>query len=218
MRGYLVLAVAVCLAIAVPAGAAKLITGSQIANSTIGPQKFTAAAKSSLRGPKGPRGDRGPKGDTVTVEGNVVSGPPGAIGPRGDPGPAGPAGPIGPNGPKGDKGPQGDDGRPGPPGPRGQSGSKGDPGPAGPNGPKGDKGDPGPGFNISQLTITQREVQGRGRAQVACLPGEKLTGGGAFILSGSALSYSRPAADIQSWAAGAVDPNAIINAYALCAK
>ena len=159
MRTPLLLAVALCLALAIPAGAAKLITGKNVKNA-------------SLTGADIKNGSIGQR-DLARGVGQ---------------------------GPTGERGEQG------------------------PAGPKGDKGDSGAPFDISQLTITQRSVQARGRAQVQCLAGEKLTGGGAYILAGlgapPALAYSRPeiGVDPDVWVAAAVDPNVLVNAYALCAS
>jgi hypothetical protein len=77
------------------------ITGRDVKNASLGKNKLSATAVSSLTGERGPAGPQGPKGD------------------RGEQGPAGPAGTTGP---KGETGPKGDTGPQGAPGPSGISG------------------------------------------------------------------------------------------------
>jgi hypothetical protein len=59
------------------------ITGRDVKNRSLGTNKLSTKAVSSLTGQPGPAGPQGPKGD------------------RGDPGTAGPTGPKGATGPKG---------------------------------------------------------------------------------------------------------------------
>src|SRR5215207_1883051 len=113
-----------CLALSIALGgtasAAVLITGKQVKdgsiagrdvkNASLGKNKLSATALSSLTGERGPAGPQGPKGD------------PGQAGPKGDSGEQGPAGRTGTTGPKGETGPAGPQGPPGPQGPRGISG------------------------------------------------------------------------------------------------
>ena len=83
------------------------VTGRDVKNRSLGTNKLSATAVSSLtgqRGPAGLQGDPGPKGD------------------RGDQGPVGPTGPQGPQGATGPAGPQGAQG---PAGPQGRSGISG---------------------------------------------------------------------------------------------
>ena len=158
------------------------------------------------RGPKGepgPAGAVGPLGAQGAVGTNGAQGPAGdrgAQGPKGDPGEPGAAGrpgvagtngidgapgSTGAPGPKGDpclpdtsgcQGPKGDRGEPGATGPQGPSGSVGMTGPAGPTGPTGMTGPSG-----ATTTYTTRREKGVGReARVDCLPGEQVTGGGAY--------------------------------------
>jgi hypothetical protein len=74
------------------------ITGTDIKNRSLGTEKLSAAARSSLAGQRGPAGPQGPTGDT---------GPTGPQGPKGGTGPAGPKGDTGPAGPQGPAGPSG---------------------------------------------------------------------------------------------------------------
>ena len=71
------------------------ITGRDVKNRSIGTNKLSATAVSSLTGQRGPAGPQGPKGDTGE------RGPSGPTGPRGETGPAGPQGAAGPQGPSG---------------------------------------------------------------------------------------------------------------------
>jgi Collagen triple helix repeat (20 copies) len=77
------------------------VTGRDVKNRSLGTNKLSATAVSSLTGQRGPAG---PRGET------------------GEPGPAGPTGPAGPKGETGPAGPQGAQGPAGPPGPSGISG------------------------------------------------------------------------------------------------
>jgi hypothetical protein len=77
------------------------ITGRDVKNRSLGTNKLSASAVSSLTGrpgPAGPQGDRGPAGPSG------AAGPKGAAGPAGPQGPAGPARPQGPTGPPGPSG------------------------------------------------------------------------------------------------------------------
>jgi len=80
------------------------ITGRDIKNRSLGTNKLSATAVSSLTGQPGPAGPQGPKGD------------------KGERGPAGPTGATGPQGQIGPQGEQGVRGLQGPPGPSGISG------------------------------------------------------------------------------------------------
>jgi len=80
------------------------ITGRDVKNRSLGTNKLSATAVSSLTGQRGPAGPQGEKGE------------PGPVGPKGAAGPAGPKGETGPAGPQGAPGPAG------PPGPSGVSG------------------------------------------------------------------------------------------------
>src|SRR5215210_7220455 len=65
------------------------ITGKDVKNRSLGTNKLSTTAVSSLtgqRGPAGPQGERGPQGPA---------------GPKGETGPTGPQGPAGPQGPSG---------------------------------------------------------------------------------------------------------------------
>jgi hypothetical protein len=103
----LALIVALFVVLTGTATAAKLITGAQIKNGSIGLVDLNAKAKKALKGQRGPVGATGPQG------------------------PAGAAGPVGPAGASGAKGAQGDpgeDGADGLDGEKGDKGDKGDPG------------------------------------------------------------------------------------------
>jgi hypothetical protein len=82
------------------------ITGTDVKNRSIGADKLTAAALSSLAGERGtgPAGTQGPNGATGSVGPTAASGPVGLQGLRGGTGPAGPAGPAGTSGPAGPSG------------------------------------------------------------------------------------------------------------------
>jgi len=101
-----------CLALSIALGgtasAAVLITGKQVKdgsiagrdvkNRSLGMNKLSTSAVSSLAGQAGPAGPQGPQGEKGD-QGPV--GPTGATGPKGETGPAGPQGPAGPAGPSG---------------------------------------------------------------------------------------------------------------------
>jgi hypothetical protein len=74
------------------------ITGRDVKNRSLGTNKLSATAVSSLTGQRGPAGPQGEKGDRGPV------GPSGATGPKGETGPAGPQGTQGPAGPQGPRG------------------------------------------------------------------------------------------------------------------
>src|SRR5215207_6648489 len=98
-----------CLALSIALGgtasAAVLITGKQVKdgsiagrdvkNRSLGMNKLSTSAVSSLAGQAGPQGPQGDKGDQGPV------GPTGATGPKGETGPAGPQGAAGVPGPSG---------------------------------------------------------------------------------------------------------------------
>jgi hypothetical protein len=71
------------------------ISGKDVKNRSLGTNKLSATAVSSLTGQRGPAGPQGPQGD------RGERGPAGATGPRGETGPAGPQGPAGAQGPSG---------------------------------------------------------------------------------------------------------------------
>ena len=77
------------------------ITGKDVKNRSLGTNKLSATAVSSLTGQRGPTGPQGPKGDTGE---RGPAGPTGTTGPKGEPGPAGPQGAQGPAGPPGPSG------------------------------------------------------------------------------------------------------------------
>jgi hypothetical protein len=68
------------------------VTGRDVKNRSLGTNKLSTTALSSLAGQRGPAGPQGEKGERGPV------GPTGAIGPKGETGSAGPAGPQGPSG------------------------------------------------------------------------------------------------------------------------
>ena len=74
------------------------VTGRDVKNRSLGTNKLSAGALSSLTGQRGPAGAQGPRGERG-AQGPV--GPIGATGPKGETGPAGPAGAQGPAGPPG---------------------------------------------------------------------------------------------------------------------
>lgn len=71
------------------------ITGKDVKNRSLGTNKLSATAVSSLTGQRGPAGPQGPQGD------RGERGSAGPTGPRGETGPAGPQGPAGAQGPSG---------------------------------------------------------------------------------------------------------------------
>ena len=104
------------------------ITGRDVKNSSLGTDKLSPSAVSSLAGrpgPAGPQGAQGDKGERGPAGAAGPQGLPGSKGDKGDPGPIGSPGPQGLPGPKGDKGDQGPIGAPGPSGPQGPSGISG---------------------------------------------------------------------------------------------
>jgi len=74
------------------------ITGSDVKNRSLGTEKLSAAALSSLARGSGPAGPQGPKGDTGPAGPQGENGGQGHIGPAGPKGEAGPTGPAGPQG------------------------------------------------------------------------------------------------------------------------
>ena len=74
------------------------ITGKDVKNRTLGTNKLSPNALSSLAGQPGPTGPQGEKG---------ANGPAGPAGPKGETGATGPAGPEGPQGSRGLQGPSG---------------------------------------------------------------------------------------------------------------
>ena len=89
------------------------VTGRDIKNRSLGTNKLSTKAVSSLAGHPGPAGPQGPSGP---------KGEPGPTGPIGQAGPKGDKGETGPAGPKGETGPVGPQGPAGPPAPNGISG------------------------------------------------------------------------------------------------
>ena len=74
------------------------VTGKDVKNRTLGTNKLSPNALSSLAGQPGPTGPQGEKG---------ANGPAGPAGPKGETGATGPAGPEGPQGSRGLQGPSG---------------------------------------------------------------------------------------------------------------
>ncbi len=74
------------------------ITGKDVKNRSLGTEKLSAMALSSLGAERGPAGPQGPKGGTGPAGPKGGTGP---AGPKGDTGPAGLQGPAGPGGPSG---------------------------------------------------------------------------------------------------------------------
>ena len=77
------------------------VTGKDVKNRSLGTNKLSAGAVSSLAGKPGPAGPQGPAGRSGEI------GPVGPAGATGDSGPAGPPGVAGPPGPQGVAGPPG---------------------------------------------------------------------------------------------------------------
>lgn len=118
-----------------------------------------------------------PSQGRVVRNGDLVLDVPGTVGPEGPPGPPGPAGATGAVGPEGAPGPQGPTGPAGPQGTTGSAGPAGLAGPAGPTGPQG----PAGATNVRVRTATAVVNPNlSGGLAVACLPGERATGGGVF--------------------------------------
>ncbi|MTD44098.1 hypothetical protein GKE82_07215 [Conexibacter sp. W3-3-2] len=133
----LVVALVMSLVLGATAVAAKLITGKDIKNGSIGLVDLSASAKKGLAGEDGrdgATGAQGAKGD------QGATGDQGAVGPAGA---AGPQGPVGANGAAGPQGARGADGQSGPTGPQGPTGAAGQSGAAGPTGPTGPAGTAG---------------------------------------------------------------------------
>jgi Collagen triple helix repeat (20 copies) len=159
------------------------LTGKDVKNRSLGTNKLSTEAVSSLAGKPGPAGPQGPKGDT---------------------GEQGPAGPTGATGPKGEAGPAGPKGEPGPAGPQGPTGPKGEPGPAGPQGPAGP---PGPsGISGYEYVTAGRSIGGDSAVtwHVNCSSGKKALGGGVSsdaLLGGddTRLRQSAPAGEATGW-------------------
>jgi Collagen triple helix repeat (20 copies) len=80
------------------------VTGKDVKNRSLGTNKLSTKAVSSLAGQRGPAGLQGPQGEKGD------RGPAGHTGPNGETGPAGPQGPQGQQGPQGPVGPQGPSG------------------------------------------------------------------------------------------------------------
>jgi Collagen triple helix repeat (20 copies) len=74
------------------------VTGRDVKNASLGKNKLSATAVSSLTGQRGPAGPQGQNGDRGE---QGPAGPTGTTGPKGETGPAGPQGPPGPQGPSG---------------------------------------------------------------------------------------------------------------------
>jgi len=86
------------------------VTGRDVKSRSLGTDKLSAGAVSSLAGRPGPQGAQGPEGPAGSKGDTGERGPAGAVGKPG------PAGPVGATGPKGDSGPMGPQGAPGPSG------------------------------------------------------------------------------------------------------
>jgi len=87
-------------------------------------------------------------------------------------------------------------------GPPGLKGGKGDPGAAGPTGPRGEKGDPGATSVTFRRAVDTLSHEGPWLAVAECLPGEKLIGGGAGLLTpGDTMAAGRTANLIASYPA-----------------
>jgi hypothetical protein len=74
------------------------VTGRDVKNASLGKNKLSATAVSSLTGQPGPTGPQGPNGDRGA---QGPAGPTGTTGPKGESGTAGPQGLVGPPGPSG---------------------------------------------------------------------------------------------------------------------
>ena len=92
------------------------VTGRDVKNRSLGTNKLSTRAVSSLTGQPGSAGPQGERG---------AGGPTGPAGPKGETGPAGPKGESGPAGPQGETGQAGLQGETGQAGPRGPSGISG---------------------------------------------------------------------------------------------
>jgi hypothetical protein len=83
------------------------ITGTDVKNRSLGADKLSPAALSSLASEHGSAGPQGPKGATGSTGPSGAPGPAGRQGPTGQVGPTGPPGPTGPAGPAGPAGQNG---------------------------------------------------------------------------------------------------------------
>jgi hypothetical protein len=134
-------------------------------------------------------------------------------------------------GPQGETGPPGPEGPAGAPGPQGPPGEDGDPGPQGPTGPQGPQGPAGPAGAPGSSTYNYRSGSAtNGAARAFCLPGEKVTGGGAFATDGSfsrGLIQNHPISDatgVVAWGTTAIGWQAAtegfgpVQVYVICAS
>jgi Collagen triple helix repeat (20 copies) len=157
---------------------------------------------------------------------------------RGPAGLRGVAGARGAQGAQGSAGPTGPAGAQGPAGAAGPAGADGPVGPEGPQGPQGIQGPTGPPGGVAGATLVTVRVPASGFdttspkvATASCGVGETVLGGGFEIGRGTlaesdltklATSYSKPAAGLTGWTAGALEASTFgetwaLTAYAICA-
>ena len=164
--------------------------------------------KWSVGGPAGPRGVAGARGAQGAQGSAGPTGPAGAQGPAGAMGPAGATGPAGAAGPAGPEGPQGIQGLTGPPG-----------------------GVAGAALVTVRVPASGFDTTSPKVATALCGVGETVLGGGFEIERGTlaesdltklATSYSKPAAGLTGWTAGALEASTFgetwaLSVYAVCA-
>lgn len=159
----LAVALVMSLVLGATAVAAKLITGKDIKNGSIGLVDLSASAKKGLAGEDGrdgAAGAQGAKGD------QGATGDQGAVGPAGASGPQGPVGANGVAGPQGARGADGQIGPTGPQGPTGAAGQSGASGPTGPTGPAGAAGQDAVSLFVEGVTDTATPIASSSPAPV----------------------------------------------------
>ena len=197
MRVILLLVAGLVLAGTATAGAAALITGSSVADSSLTGRDIR---NGSLNGADVKDGSLG-KADFTGV-------------------PAGAPGPQGPQGPQGTQGPRGPQGSPGPQGPQGPVGDQGPLGPQGPQGPQGLQGIRGM-YNWQVALSTRTIDPGFGDVWHAeCPTGTEVIGGGAWsddVGSGGEITGSAPGN--SRWSVAVVNRGSkatTVAAFAVC--
>lgn len=139
---------------------------------TVAPETIvsTATESVSITGPPGVAGSIGPMGPIGPqgIQGPAgADGQPGTDGADGANGAAGEPGPVGPIGPQGESGPAGPAGEPG------ASGAAGAPGSTGATGPPGESASAcPPGFELTQISVHQREPIDTDRLVTLCAASE----------------------------------------------
>lgn len=144
----------------------------------------------------------------------------------------GPVGPRGVAGSDGARGPQGAQGATGPAGPAGPAGAQGPHGAQGPQGPAGPAGGvTGATLITARVPASDFDTTSPKAATASCGAGQKALGGGIEVERGTlaesdltklVTTYSKPAAGLTGWTAGALEASTFgetwaLTAYAICA-